>query len=152
MEDPTATSPRNNATETPPRGRPFAPGNPGRPKGSRHRITRLVENLIKADGEAIAGAAIKRALDGDGALLRALLDRLAPPRRDRTIEVDLPKLGEASDATAITAALVDAVAEGTIAPGEAKAIGEVVDIHVRAVELREMAERVRRLEEAAKED
>ena len=150
MEDPTATSPRNNAAETPPRGRPFAPGNPGRPKGSRNHITRLVENLIEADAEEITRAAIRRALDGDGAILRALLDRLAPPRRDRTIEIDLPRLGDKADVTAITSALVDAVADGTIAPGEAKAIGEVVDVHLRAVELREMEERLRRLEEAAK--
>lgn len=149
MEDPTTTSPRINAAETPPRGRPFAPGNPGRPKGSRNRISRLVENLIEADGEAIAKAAISRALDGDGALLRALLDRLAPPRRDRTVEIDLPSLADKADVTSVTSALVDAVAEGTIAPSEAKAIGEVVDIHVRAVEMREMEERIRRLEEAA---
>ena len=92
MEYDSPNAPRNNATETPPRGRPFAPGNPGRPKGSRNRITRLVENLIEADGEALAREAIERALDGDGAILRALLDRIAPPRRERTIEVDLPTL------------------------------------------------------------
>jgi hypothetical protein len=152
MEDPTATSPRNNAAETPPRGRPFAAGNPGRPKGSRNRITRLVENLIEADAEEITRAALRRALDGDGAILRALLDRLAPPRRDRTIEIDLPKLAGTSDATAITAALVDAVADGSVTPGEAKAVSEVVDVHLRAVELREMEERLRRLEEAAERD
>lgn len=149
MEDPTS-SPRNNATETPARGRPFAFGNPGRPKGSRNKITRLVEDLIEADAEEITQAALRRALDGDGAILRALLDRLAPPRRDRTIEVDLPKLGDASDVTKITSALVDGVTDGTLTPGEAKAIGEVVDVHLKAVELREMEERLRRLEEAAK--
>jgi len=152
MENPTSTTRRKYAVETPPRGRPFAAGNPGRPKGSRNRISRLVENLIEADGEKITRAAITRALDGDGAILRALLDRLAPPRRDRTIEIDLPKLADTSDATAITAALVDAVADGSVTPSEAKAIGDVVDIHVRAVELREMGERIRRLEEAAKRD
>ena len=68
--------------------------------------------------------------------LRALLDRLAPPRRDRAVEVDLPRLGDEVDVTAITSALVDAVADGTIAPSEAKAIGEVIDVHLRAVEQR----------------
>ena len=138
------TEPRRNAPETLPRGRPFAPGNPGRPKGSRNRITRLVENLIEADAEQITRAALKRAMDGDGVLLRALLDRLAPPRRDRAVEIDLPRLGEQADITSITSALVDAVAEGSIAPGEAKAIGEVVDVHIRAVELREIEDRLRR--------
>lgn len=149
MEQATTTSPRNNATDTRPRGRPFTTGNPGRPKGARHRISRLVENLIDADGEAIAREAIKRALEGDGAILRALLDRVAPPRRERTVEINLPQLGETADVTTITAALVDAVADGSIAPGEAKAIGEVVDVHIRAVELREIEERIRRLEEAS---
>lgn len=150
MDNTNSTSPRNNAAETPHRGRPFEPGNPGRPRGARNRITRLVENLIEADAEEITRAAIRRALDGDGAILRALLDRLAPPRRDRTIEIDLPSLVNASDATAITATLVDAVADGAVSPSEAKAIGEVVDVHLKAVELHEIAERVRRLEEAAK--
>ena len=140
------TEPRNNALETRPRGRPFAPGNPGRPKGARNRITRVVENLIEADAEQITRTAIERAIAGDSVLLRALLDRLAPPRRDRAVEVDLPRLGDEVDVTAITSALVDAVADGTIAPSEAKAIGEVVDVHLRAVELRDIEERLRRLE------
>ena len=142
--------PRNNATDTRPRGRPFATGNPGRPRGSRNRITRLVENLIEADAEQITRAAIEKALAGDGVLLRALLDRLAPPRRDPVVEVDLPKLGDGADATPITSALVEGVADGTIAPAEAKAISEVVDTHLRAVEIRDIEERLRRLEDSAK--
>lgn len=149
MDDRNPTPPRNSAPEMPVRGRPFAPGNPGRPRGARNRITRLVENLIEADAEEIARAAVRRALDGDGAILRALLDRLAPPRRERTIDIELPTLNGTSDATGMTSALVAAVANGAISPAEAKAIGEVVDVHLRAVELREVEERLRRLEEAA---
>jgi hypothetical protein len=149
MENDPAFS-RNNAAETLPRGRPFASGNPGRRKGSRNRITRLVENLIEADAEEITRAALRRAIEGDGVLLRALLDRLAPPRRDRTVEIDLPRLDDKADVTSITASLVDAVADGTIAPGEAKAIGEIVDVHLRAVELREIEARLRRLEDASR--
>jgi hypothetical protein len=31
----------------------FAPGNPGRPKGARHRATRAIEALLEGQGEAL---------------------------------------------------------------------------------------------------
>ena len=141
------TNARKNAPATRPRGRPFAAGNPGRPKGARNQITRLVENLVQADAETITRAAIDRAIGGDSVLLRALLDRLAPPCRDRVVEVALPRIGNTADVTPITAALVEAVADGTIAPAEAKAIGDLVDTDLRAVELRDIEQRVQRLED-----
>jgi hypothetical protein len=41
-----ALNERNNAAKT--RGRPFEPGNPGRPKGARHKATLLAERLMQA--------------------------------------------------------------------------------------------------------
>ena len=42
------TEPRNNALTT--RGKPFQPGNPGKPKGARHKTTLALDTLL--DGEA----------------------------------------------------------------------------------------------------
>src|SRR6516225_5337941 len=36
------------------RGRPFQPGNPGRPPGSKNKTTRLVEQLVEGDAEKLS--------------------------------------------------------------------------------------------------
>ena len=53
------TDPRNNAPRT--RGRPFAPGNPGRPKGARHKVSRAVEALLEGEAEALTRKAVEAA-------------------------------------------------------------------------------------------
>jgi hypothetical protein len=86
------------------RGRTFEPGqrgNPsGRPIGSRNRVSRAVEDLIHGQAEALGAKAVKKALKGagDAIMLRALLNTLVPPRRDRAVEFELPKIETAADA------------------------------------------------------
>src|SRR5262245_31856623 len=79
-----------------PRGRPFEPGksgNPnGRPKGARNRTTVAAEALIEGKAEELVNKAVELALAGDATLLRAFLNTVAPPRRDRTVEFELPKI------------------------------------------------------------
>jgi hypothetical protein len=43
--------PRKFAAKT--RGRPFKPGNSGKPKGARHHVTLLAEQLMADDVEAV---------------------------------------------------------------------------------------------------
>ena len=43
----------------------FASGNPGKPKGARHKVTRAVEELLEGQSEQITQAAIDKALEGD---------------------------------------------------------------------------------------
>jgi transposase len=62
---------------------PGQSGNPaGRPKGARSKITVAIEALIDAASTDIATKAIELAKAGDATMIRALLDRAAPPRRD----------------------------------------------------------------------
>ena len=35
------------------RGRAFEPGSPGKPKGTRHRVTRAAEELLDGEAEAL---------------------------------------------------------------------------------------------------
>ena len=66
------------------RFQPGQSGNPaGKPKGARNRTTLAIEALIDGAAADIANKAIELAKAGDSALIRALLDRAAPPRRDR---------------------------------------------------------------------
>jgi Family of unknown function (DUF5681) len=126
-----------------PRGRPFGPGqsgNPnGRPKGARNRVTRAVEALIDGQGEALAAKAVEKALQGDSTMLRALLSTLVPPRRERTVEFELPKIESAADALKASSAVITACAAGELSPHEASQIMGLISIHVHAIEVAEEA-------------
>ena len=89
---------RKNATKA--RGRPFEPGNSGKPKGCRHKVTRAVEELLDGEAEKITRKAAELALKGDLTAIRICLDRIAPARKDRPVTFALPAMEKASDAAA----------------------------------------------------
>ncbi len=76
----------------------FADGNPGKPKGSRHRATQAVLALLDGEAERITWKAVEMALDGEGTALRLCLERIAPPRRDAAVTFTLPSMTTAADA------------------------------------------------------
>jgi Family of unknown function (DUF5681) len=123
------------------RGRPFVPGhsgNPnGRPKGARNRVTRAVEALIDGQAEALADKAVEKALQGDSPMLRALLNTLLPPRRERTVEFELPKIESAADAVKASLAVLTACAAGELSLREAREIMGLISTHVHAIEVAE---------------
>jgi len=123
-------------------------GNPaGKPPGARHRVTQLVEALIENKAEALTERALQNALAGDGMLLKALLDRLAPPRKDRPIMVDLPRLTSPADAPVIAAALLEKAAAGELAPAEAAGLAGLLESYRRQSELADIEARLTALEE-----
>lgn len=135
------------AKQTPGRFSPGQSGNPsGRPKGSRNRVTVLVERMIEGEAEALTQTAIAMAKQGDASLLRAMLDRLAPARKERTVTLDLPPIRNAADAPAVAARLVEAAAAGEITPGEAQSLGALLENYRRQAELAEMEARLCALE------
>jgi hypothetical protein len=86
----------------------FAPGNPGKPKGSRHRATMAATALLDGQSEALTAKAIEMALDGDGAALRLCLERIAAPRKDAPVTFALPAMTCARDATHAAGAVLAA--------------------------------------------
>jgi Family of unknown function (DUF5681) len=127
-------------------------GNPaGRPPGARNRATMLAEELLDGEVEAITRTAIERAKDGDSIALRLCLDRLVPPRKQRTITFDLPPLATAPDAAGAIAAIAAAVAGGELTPGEAADLMQVVDGYARTLELATFEIRLAKLEREAAE-
>src|SRR5262249_37258601 len=114
---------RKNATNT--RGRPFKPGNAGRPKGARNRATVAAEALLDGQAEALTCKAIERALDGDILALRICLDRILPARRDRSVQF---KVSVANDGDLVAASdeILRALASGQLTPSEAATIAGVI--------------------------
>lgn len=127
----------------------FVPGNAGRPKGSRNKTTLLVERMIEGEAEALTTTAITMAKSGDPSLLRAMLDRLAPARKEPTVTIELPLIQSPADAPAVAARLIEAVAAGEIAPGEARSLAALLESYRRQSELAEIEARLRALEEHA---
>jgi hypothetical protein len=140
MTDPS----RNNAAKT--RGRPFGKGNPGRPRGARHRVTLAAEALLDGEAEALTRKAIDLALAGEATALRLCLDRILPPRRERPLRFALPPMRAADDAVDAMAALVTALANAEITAGEAAELAKMVEAFVRSLESREFDRRLRFLE------
>ncbi len=127
-------------------GRPFEPGKSGNPtgksKGTRHRITMLAEALLDGEAEGLVRKAIELGLAGDAAALRLLLDRILPPRRDRPVAFSLPPLSTLRDAVAAQAAVVTAVADGDLTPGEANELSALIANVVKAIETVELEQRL----------
>ena len=110
---------------------PGVSGNPaGRPKGARHKYLIAMENMLDGESEAITRKAIELAKDGDLQALRLCMERLLPPRRERPISIDMPKISVASDLIEASSALMQAVADGELVPGEAAALGQNVILMV----------------------
>ena len=118
----------------------------GRKKGSRNKITQAIEALLDGEGEALTRKAIELGLKGDITALRLCLDRLAPPRRDRHVSFELPKIENAKDAAGAITAMLEAVAAGDLTPSEASDVTKLLDTYVKVFEAVEIAERVERLE------
>lgn len=133
------------------RGAPFKPGrsgNPaGKPKGARHKVTLAIEALLDGEADALTRKAIDLAKAGDMQALKLCMDRLAPPRRDRSIAFDLPPIETVDDLPRATRAIMDAVSVGDITPSEAAELGKIVDAHVRAIEVSDFNKRLAALEE-----
>lgn len=138
---------RKNAVKT--RGKPFEPGNPGRPKGARHKVTLAVEALLNGEAEALTRAAITAALAGDSTALRLCMERIAPAPKDRSIAFTAPEIKTADDVPVALASVFEAVARGDLTPGEGATIAGIVERWRGAYELQELERRLAALEGAA---
>tara|TARA_R110000787_G_scaffold68701_4_gene153444 strand:+ start:4498 stop:4971 length:474 start_codon:yes stop_codon:yes gene_type:complete len=128
-------------------GRPFKPGNPGRPNGSRHKTTLAIQALLDGEGEALTRKAVELALAGDVTALRLCLERITPARKDAPVLFELrPMDGAASAATAM-GAILSSVASGGLTPGEASGLAGLVEAYRKALETTELETRLKALEE-----
>ena len=124
----------------------FSSGNPGKPKGTRHRATQAILEMLDGEAEAIGRKAVEMALAGDGSALRLCLERIAPPRRDAPVTFTLPPMKSARDAAGAAAAVLGAVADGDLTPMEGAHIMALVETYRRTLETSELEARVAALE------
>lgn len=128
----------------------FAAGNPGKPKGSRHKATQAAQALFDGEAEALTRQAVKMALNGDTAALRLCLERIAPQRREATVSFELPQMERAKDTAEAARAVLAAVASGEMTLSEGNRLMVLVEAYRRALELATIEENMIKLEQAAK--
>ena len=125
----------------------FTDGNSGRPRGSRNKATIAIESLLEGQSEALTQTAISKALDGDSVALRLCLDRIAPPMKDKPVIFPLPQMQDAMDASRAAGSVLSAVSEGTLTPIEGSRVMGLIDSYRRTLELTEIENRLKVLED-----
>src|SRR5688500_9868846 len=136
-------------------GRPFEKGNrasPGRPQGSRNSATLMAEKLMQDGIDTIVNTVVDAAAKGDMTAARLVLERLVPVRKGRPVNITLPPVETPADVVGAIGATVQAMADGDLTPDEAATVAGVLEAKRRALETVELEERIRRLEDAAKEN
>lgn len=127
--------------------KPGQSGNPkGKPKGARHKATLAALELLDGEAEALSRKAVELALEGDTTALRLCLERIAPPRKDAPVSFELPEMQTANDALAAINAIVQAVANGELTPGEASGLAGLVEAFRKTAEFEDLERRIARLE------
>jgi hypothetical protein len=127
--------------------KPGQSGNPAGPKvGSRHPITRMLQQMVDDDGPAVIRKAISMAKEGDTIALKLVLERLLPPVKARTVELELPPIEGAVDVHAALQSVTKAVASGAISPEEGASIAALIGQHRTTLEVAELANQLAALE------
>lgn len=129
--------------------KPGQSGNPrGKPAGARNKATMAVLKLMETGAKEITEAVVAAAKAGDLTAARMVLDRLAPPSKERPVSLDLPATDTAAGIAQAQGAILAAVAAGDLLPGEGTALAGLVEGHRRALETNELDRRITALEKS----
>jgi hypothetical protein len=128
------------------RGRPFQPGNPGRPPGSKNRTTRLLEQLVAGEAEKVTRKFIDLALAGNVRCIQLYLDRLLPRRNGRPVDFSLPAVNDVNDVVTAMAAITTGVNSGSLTAEEAAQLVHVLEGYAKVRETYDLTSRIEALE------
>ena len=125
-------------------------GNPkGKPQGTRNKATSMVLQLMEGSAEDITKAVLDAAKGGDLMAARLVLERLAPPMRERPINIDLPDTATAQGCADAANAVLQAVGVGDLLPGEGATLAGIIENRRRAIETIDLENRITTLEKGA---
>jgi hypothetical protein len=103
--------------------------------------------MAETDAADVLHAVIERAKQGDMAAAGMLMARVWPPRKGRAVTFDLPPLAKPDDLVAAFSMVVQAVGSGLLTPDEGQAVGGLLEMQRKAIELTDLEARVSELEE-----
>jgi hypothetical protein len=138
------------ATARTPTGR-FAAGgcgNPkGRPRGSRNKATQARVELLDGEVEALTGKMIALALGGDVKAMTFCMGRILPTAKERQFDLELPPIVTLTDVADAQGTVIEAASKGEIDPRQAMRLANIIDRQRRAIQSRELEQRIARIEE-----
>ena len=127
---------------------PGQSGNPaGRPRGSRNKKTLVLEALLDDESETLMRRVIGLAKMGDDVAMRLVFARMLPPRRDRPVPLELPRIESEADARRASGDVIAALGSGEITPQEAEQLLRVIAGAAMVMQSSGMSERMKWLQE-----
>lgn len=128
--------------------KPGQSGNPaGKPPGTRNKATQMVLALMEGGAEEITRTVIDAAKNGDLAAARLVLERLAPPVRERFVALDLPDTSTATGVSVAQQTILEAVGAGDLLPTEGTTLATMLESRRKALETADLEQRIALLEE-----
>jgi hypothetical protein len=92
------------------------PGGPGRPRGRRNAVNRLLDQIAEGEAETVVRKMLDAASEGDRIAARLVLSRIWSAPKGRPAEVELPEIHTPDDLLAAHAAVAAAVSDGWLTP------------------------------------
>ena len=123
------------------------PGGPGRPRGSRNAINRLLDQLAEGEAETVVRKMLDDAVEGDRVAARLVLSRIWSAPKGRPIEVELPDIRTPEDLLVAHAAVSAAVGDGRLTPQEGASLSAMLETHRRAFELVAQERKIEQLDD-----
>jgi hypothetical protein len=99
------------------------------------------------NAEPVIAALITAAKNGD-TTARLVLERVAPLPRNRPVQFDMPAIETSADLGAAMGAILQAAADGALAPDEATSIASLIETRRRTIETIELEARIAALEQS----
>ena len=118
----------------------------GRPKGSRNKISLLVQQLIDENAEEIIGKLIELAKGGEFPALKFLAERYVPPMRSHPIRIYLPSIKTPAEILKAYDQIWHAVGAGEITLDEMERLKSFLESKQKGIESIELAARIEELE------
>jgi len=131
------------------------PGGPGRPRGRGYELLRAAQEAVSPeDMTEMMRRALSMALDGNLAAMRFVAERTLGRVPDALadgspLDIALPKLLTIDDCLAAIDRVNDAIVRGAITVEVAKAFLDMIQVRVKAIEVKDLEQRLRTLEESA---
>lgn len=133
--------------QIPGRFKPGKSGNPkGKPKGSRNTALQAMDRIGEESAQDLIRSVVTKALEGDMAAARVVLDRAWPIRKGRLLTFTMPPVENAGDIARGIAGILQAVANGLLTAEEGQSICAILETQRKALELGEIEERLTLLE------
>lgn len=123
----------------------------GRPRGSRNKATILMEQL-GSEAPQKAVKIINDELDAGARWAAAMVVRVMPRLRGNVIEIDLPAIRTAADVQDAQARTIEAMAHGEITTGDAQTAIDILQNHLRTIEVAVLEKQLEALEGAVAKD